>query len=52
MEDRSIMNAGFTLKNEELNEEFVYMLSEANISGLKGHRSVGGFKLPCIMPCH
>ena len=30
--------------NEELNEEFMSMLSEANISGLKGHRSVGGFR--------
>ena len=30
--------------NEELNEEFMSMLSDANISGLKGHRSVGGFR--------
>ena len=44
LEDRSTMNATFTLNNEELNEEFMYMLHKANISGLKGHRSVGGFR--------
>jgi phosphoserine aminotransferase len=44
VEDRSTMNATFRLNNEELNEEFMSMLSDANISGLKGHRSVGGFR--------
>lgn len=43
-EDRSRMNATFVLKNEGLNDAFEGMLKKANISGLKGHRSVGGFR--------
>ena len=43
-EDRSIMNATFNLK-EGLNEELFIKLCEDNgISGIKGHRSVGGFR--------
>jgi len=44
IEDRSRMNATFLLKNKNLEEDFNKMLKEANISGLKGHRSVGGFR--------
>ena len=43
-EDRSIMNATFTLENENLKETFEAMLKEAGISGLNGHRSVGGYR--------
>jgi phosphoserine aminotransferase len=43
-EDRSIMNATFTLENENLKETFETMLKEAGISGLNGHRSVGGYR--------
>lgn len=43
-EDRSNMNATFNLTNEDLNDELHKMLNENNISGLKGHRSVGGFR--------
>jgi phosphoserine aminotransferase len=43
-EDRSIMNAAFTLENENLKETFETMLKEAGISGLNGHRSVGGYR--------
>lgn len=43
-EDRSWMNATFLLKNESLDAEFSKLLKEANISGLKGHRSVGGYR--------
>ena len=43
-EDRSIMNATFTLQNENLKETFETMLKEAGISGLSGHRSVGGYR--------
>lgn len=43
-EDRSNMNATFVLKNEDLNEEFDKMWNEARISGIKGHRSVGGYR--------
>ena len=43
-EDRSTMNVTFTLENDDLNETFNTMLSDAKINGLKGHRSVGGFR--------
>jgi len=46
-EDRSIMNGCFLLNDgldESLNQSFLDMCKEANISGLKGHRSVGGFR--------
>lgn len=42
--DRSIMNATFTLENENLKETFDTMLKEANVNGLNGHRSVGGYR--------
>jgi phosphoserine aminotransferase len=44
VEDRSNMNATFALNKEELKETFDKMLTQANISGLKGHRSVGGYR--------
>lgn len=43
-EDRSMMNATFTLVNDNLKETFETMLKEAGISGLNGHRSVGGYR--------
>ena len=43
-EDRSNMNATFTLENENLKETFETMLKEAGINGLNGHRSVGGYR--------
>jgi phosphoserine aminotransferase len=43
-EDRSKMNATFVLKDDSLNASFLDACSEANISGIKGHRSVGGFR--------
>jgi len=43
-EDRSIMNATFTLANEDLKETFEAMAKEAGISGINGHRSVGGYR--------
>ncbi|MGB6269138.1 MAG: 3-phosphoserine/phosphohydroxythreonine transaminase [Olleya sp.] len=43
-EDRSNMNATFTLENENLKETFETMLKEVGISGLNGHRSVGGYR--------
>ncbi len=43
-EDRSNMNATFTLINEDLKETFETMLKEAGINGLNGHRSVGGYR--------
>ncbi|WP_284652033.1 3-phosphoserine/phosphohydroxythreonine transaminase [Flavobacterium terrisoli] len=43
-EDRSIMNATFLLVNPEHQETFDKMWKEAGISGLPGHRSVGGYR--------
>jgi phosphoserine aminotransferase len=43
-EDRSTMNATFTLENENLKETFESMVKEAGINGLNGHRSVGGYR--------
>lgn len=44
VEDRSIMNATFTLTKESLKEKFDSMWKEAGVSGLNGHRSVGGYR--------
>ncbi|HMC00441.1 MAG TPA: 3-phosphoserine/phosphohydroxythreonine transaminase [Flavobacteriaceae bacterium] len=43
-EDRSYMNATFNLVDDTLKETFDTMLKEAGISGLNGHRSVGGYR--------
>ncbi len=43
-EDRSTMNATFNLVNEDLKETFETMLKDAGISGVNGHRSVGGYR--------
>lgn len=43
-EDRSTMNATFTLIEDELKETFDSMWKEAGINGLNGHRSVGGYR--------
>ncbi len=43
-EDRSYMNVCFVMKDESKEEAFSQALKAANISGLKGHRSVGGFR--------
>ncbi len=43
-EDRSTMNVCFRLKNEALEPEFDKMWKEANISGIRGHRDVGGYR--------
>jgi phosphoserine aminotransferase len=43
-EDRSTMNATFILTNSNLIETFNTMWKEAGISGLNGHRSVGGYR--------
>ena len=43
-EDRSTMNATFSLHDESLKELFDSMWKEARINGLNGHRSVGGYR--------
>ena len=42
--DRSTMNATFLLTEEALTDSFNNMWKDANISGIKGHRSVGGYR--------
>lgn len=42
--DRSNMNVTFRLTEESLTEEFNKMWNDAGIIGLKGHRSVGGYR--------
>jgi phosphoserine aminotransferase len=44
--DRSIMNICFVLSegNENLQDEFLAFTAEKGIVGIKGHRSVGGFR--------
>ena len=43
-EDRSFMNATFNLAAGVDGSKFDEMWNAANISGLKGHRSVGGYR--------
>jgi phosphoserine aminotransferase len=44
VEDRSKMNVCFLLKKPELEPEFDKFWKEAGISGLRGHRDVGGYR--------
>ena len=43
-EDRSNMNVTFLMNDEARAEEFNTMWQENNLVGLKGHRSVGGYR--------
>jgi phosphoserine aminotransferase len=43
-EDRSNMNVCFVMHKPELEPEFDKMWKEANISGIRGHRDVGGYR--------
>ncbi len=45
-EDRSIMNVTFVMKPEykELEKDFIDFATTKGIVGIKGHRSVGGFR--------
>ncbi|MCK0132117.1 3-phosphoserine/phosphohydroxythreonine transaminase [Flavobacteriaceae bacterium F08102] len=42
--DRSMMNATFTLTDLTLTDKFDKLCEQAGINGLKGHRSVGGYR--------
>lgn len=44
-EDRSKMNVVFTMKEEALEKEFLQICKENGMYGVKGHRSVGGFRV-------
>lgn len=43
-EDRSDMNATFTIKNDSLAKKFDKLWKEVGINGLNGHRSIGGYR--------
>jgi len=43
-DSRSFMNVTFRLPTEELEKKFVAEALEKNLSGVKGHRSVGGMR--------
>lgn len=44
VEDRSEMNVTFVLTDDQHQERFDQLWKAANISGIKGHRSVGGYR--------
>lgn len=44
VEDRSNMNVTFVMEKPELEPEFDKLWKEANLSGLRGHRDVGGYR--------
>ncbi len=44
VEDRSRMNVCFVMENPELEKPFAKFADENGFEGLKGHRSVGGFR--------
>ena len=48
-EDRSLMNICFVMADEykELEPNFLKFATEKGMSGIKGHRSVGGFRASC-----
>ncbi len=43
-EDRSKMNAVFVMEEKSLEAEFLQRCKQENLYGIKGHRSVGGFR--------
>ena len=52
-EDRSIMNVCFVMAPgyEELQDEFMSFAKERGMVGIKGHRSVGGFRASIYNAC-
>ncbi|HRG59578.1 MAG TPA: 3-phosphoserine/phosphohydroxythreonine transaminase [Bacteroidia bacterium] len=44
VEDRSNMNVTFVMHDATLEPEFDKLTKEANLSGLRGHRDVGGYR--------
>jgi phosphoserine aminotransferase len=48
-EDRSVMNLCFVMNDEykELEKPFLDFATERGMVGIKGHRSVGGFRASC-----
>lgn len=50
-EDRSTMNVTWNLSSAELEDKFIKEAKVANLSGLKGHRSVGGIRASIYNAC-
>ncbi|HKJ44609.1 MAG TPA: 3-phosphoserine/phosphohydroxythreonine transaminase [Balneolales bacterium] len=50
-ESRSYMNVTFRIGDEELEKKFLAEAGNANLSGLKGHRSVGGIRASIYNAC-
>ena len=44
-EDRSKMNACFVMEDAALEKEFLDIAQQEGMIGIKGHRSVGGFRI-------
>ena len=44
-EDRSKMNVCFVAKEEQLEKEFIELCQKEGMVGVKGHRTVGGFRI-------
>ena len=44
VEDRSKMNAVFIIEDEQIEKEFLAVSKQENLYGVKGHRTVGGFR--------
>ncbi len=44
-EDRSKMNAVFIMDDKDLEQEFLQLCKKEGMIGVKGHRSVGGFRV-------
>ena len=44
VQDRSIMNVTFDLVDNSLSRAFDALIEKSKISGVKGHRSIGGYR--------
>ena len=53
VEDRSLMNVCFVMADgyENLQDEFMAYAKERGMTGIKGHRSVGGFRASIYNAC-
>ena len=53
VEDRSVMNVCFIMAEgkEDLQDEFMAFAKERGMTGIKGHRSVGGFRASIYNAC-
>lgn len=50
-DSRSLMNVTFNLANADLEKKFIAEAAEADLNGLKGHRSIGGIRASIYNAC-